>query len=272
MYLYSACSASEKYKGRYGNYNLPNGATAGSTYSYLWGTKDSIANIQIKGDNTNNKNYTDYDFIIPVKLPRNTTSTEENASCIKVKLIHKSPSGAPKSAPREVSCSIPIKINSSSGKYECDTTNTFTEIESIIKTNNGYTITSQVKDGLQLKLTNVIINQQEDADAGLLPDVVRARGSVSINTSGTDEDDALDFVGVYELQITTANGTAKCDKEIFIYEELDNHSNFDFEEDEPKPTATVKFETGGIKTVSGIKYNNGGKIKVTVENIKYTQP
>lgn len=275
MYLYSACSASEKYKDRYGNYNLPNGVTAGSTYSYLWGTKDSIANIQIKGDNTNNKNYTDYDFIIPVKLPRNTTSTEENASCIKVKLIHKSPSGTPQSAqstPREVSCSIPIKINSSSGKYECDTTNTFTEIKSIQKTGKTYTITSQVKDGLQLKLTNVIINQQEDAEAGLLPDVVRAQGSVSINTSGTDEDDALDFVGVYELQITTANGTAKCDKEIFIYKELDNPSNFEFEEDEPKPTATVSFVSGGTKTVSGIKYNDGGKIKVTVENIKYTQP
>ena len=80
------------------------------------------------------------------------------------------------------------------------------------------------------------------------------------------------MVGLYELQITTANGTAKCDKEIFVYENLDNSSNFVFEEDEPKPKATVGFVTGGTKTVSGIDYNDGGKIKVLVENIKYTQP
>ena len=176
MYLYSACPASEKYKNKYGNYTLPNSVTAGSTYSYLWGVNGSIANIQIKGNNANNKDYTDYDFIIPVKLPKNTITTEQNASCIKAKLIHKSPSGAPQSAPREVSCSIPIKIDSSSGKYECDTNNTYTDIKSIQKSGETYTITSQIKDGLQLKLTNVIINQQDDAEAGYLPDVVRANG------------------------------------------------------------------------------------------------
>lgn len=248
MCLYEADSSSTRYE----NYTLPEGfvAEGDATYDCLYPTCATIEKIHIKGVDKDDE-HTD-EFIIPVKLPKsekdgdNLPWTEQNRDCVTLELIYISPTSSDTST--SVSCAIPIKINSS-GKYECDTSVTFgSNIGPVEVDENGkYIINSSINNGLQLHLYDIIINQKSDADDGYLPDVVRAKGYVSINTSNILENKALAQVGSYKLRITTSNGNAITDKQIFVYESLTDDGDYKYGEQEEKLTADLSFVGGTTK-------------------------
>jgi hypothetical protein len=242
---------------------------------------DKIDTIRIKGKDKS-KGLTD-EFIIPVVLPSSEkdsngrTIIEPNENCIRVELIHKSPIGNSTSA---VNCSLPITIDSVTKKYVIEQTadmRTYEKIENDGRVSYKITYSSlplpHEQTGLQLTLEDIIINQKEDADDGYLPDVVRAKGYVSINSSLTDDENvALSEVGSYELRVTTNNGSAISEKQIFVYEEMLD-GKYEHDASDGDMTATVNFVgSSTTKWVSGIEYYTSGKMNVTVDNIRYTQP
>lgn len=273
MYLYYPDSSVL----RYDYYSLPNNfaPTTDTKYDCVFKKGEKINQIRIKGVDKN-KGITD-DFIIPVVLPTIENKTETNVNCINVELIHISPTSNNNSV--SVSCSLPIKIDSVTKKYVLEqAANMRTYKENIdedgkVSYEVSFSSRNEIQNkGLQITLENLVINQKEDADDGYLPDVVRAKGYISINSSSeNDENDSLSKIGSYELRVTTNNGLAISDKQIFVYDDVPDR-DYEHDASDGDMTSNIEFVGSSTKWVSGIEYYTSAKMNVTVDNIRYTQP
>lgn len=120
-------------------------------------------------------------------------------------------------------------------------------------------ITKEDANGITISITDAKVNNSgEDANAGFTPGFIRCKASVSIDNSIICPNS-----GTYTVTISFAEKTYETSR-IFVYAPYTLTAA-------DKPTVEASYNCSNTRNVSGLEYNDGGNVTVTVTDIKNTQ-
>ena len=165
-----------------------------------------------------------------------------------------------------VYCTLPIIKDDITGNFVFDTSvisDGNKDVFQFDEETKKYSVSSTINEGLQLELSDIVINQNADAEAGFIPGFAQLKANININTFGATDNTALGEMGSYSLGFIVNGKEIETTEDFFIYGETGSFT---------APAISVTYEPVSTKWVSGLQYDSSAKMILEVTGIKNTQP
>lgn len=126
-----------------------------------------------------------------------------------------------------------------------------------------YSVKSEIYKGLQLELSNIYINQTDDAEAGFIPGYAQLNAQININTfDDSSSNSAMGETGSYSVSFIVDGKEITTKEDFFIFGSEGSYI---------APEIKVDYVAGLTKWISGIAYDSSATMTINVSGIKNTQ-
>lgn len=268
------------------NNNPPSAATIdgiGGEEYYLYMSSNNAYVLPVNFSFTNNTDDTKYSHVYgtyPNDIVLNVNNGElitvpvdtsgNVAKAVEVKLYkrtyNKDRDTIEKITKAHVYCTLPIVKDDITGDFIFDNSvisDGNKDVFQFDEETKRYSVISTINEGIQLELSDIVINQNANAEDGFIPGFAQLKANININTFGATDNKAMGEIGSYCLGFIVNGKEIETTEDFFIYGETGSYT---------APGISVTYEPKSTKWVSGLQYDASANMILEVTGIKNTQP